>query len=79
MSSPVRLTTALHSDINPTAGLGGHPSMRENRCMHTTVCLLRTGQPRRAGNVAKLGQFIGQFSCVEYDTPVLKGLIKANL
>ena len=31
------LATALHSDINQTAGLGGHLSMRENQCMHASV------------------------------------------
>ena len=32
--------TAPDSDINQTAGSGGHLSMWENRCMHATVCLL---------------------------------------
>ena len=44
-------------------------------CIPQCVCW-RAGQPRRAGNAAKSGQFIGQFSCVENDTPVLKGLKK---
>ena len=56
------IVTALHSDINQTAGSSGRPSMWENRCMHATVCLLRAGQPRRAGDAAKSGQFKGQFS-----------------
>ena len=33
------ITTALHSNINQTAGSGGHLSMWENRCMHATVRL----------------------------------------
>ena len=43
--------------------------------MHAAVCLLRAGQPRSAGNAAKLGQFIGQFSWVTGDPIGLKGLI----
>ena len=42
--------------------------------MHAAVCLLRAGQPRSAGDAAKLGQFIGQFSWVTGDPIVLKGL-----
>ena len=67
--------TALDSDINQTAGSGGYLSMWENRCMHGTVCLLRAGQPRRAGAAAKSGQFVGQFSWVTGDPIVDKGLI----
>ena len=66
--------TALDSDINQTAGSGGYLSMWENRCMHGTVCLLRAGQPRRAGAAAKSGQFVGQFSWVTGDPIVVKGL-----
>ena len=66
--------TALDSDINQTTGTGGLLSMWENRCMHAAVCLLRAGQPRSAGDAAKLGQFIGQFSWVTGDPIVLKGL-----
>ena len=66
--------TALDSDINQTAGSGGHLSMWENRCMHATVCLLRAGQPRRAGAAAKSGHFVGQFSWVTGDPIGLKGL-----
>ena len=69
------IATALHSDINQTAGSGGHLSMWENRCTHATVCLLRTGQPRRAGDVVKSGQFTGQFTWVTGDSMVVKGLI----
>ena len=47
--------------------------------MHTTVYLLPAGQPRRAGMAAKFGQFVGQFSCVKYDTPVLKGLTDLHI
>ena len=68
------IATALHSDINQTAGSGGSPSMWENRCMHATVCLLCAGQPGSAGHAAKLGQFKGQFSWVKYDPIVRKGL-----
>ena len=39
-----------------------------------TVCLLRAGQPRRAGAAAKSGQFVGQFSWVTGDPIVVKGL-----
>ena len=42
--------------------------------MHATVCLLRAGQPRRAGATAKSGQFVGQFSWVTGDPIGLKGL-----
>ena len=42
--------------------------------MHGTVCLLRAGQPRRAGAAAKSGQFVGQFSWVTGDPIGLKGL-----
>ena len=42
--------------------------------MHAAVCLLRAGQPRSAGDAAKLGQFIGQFSWVTGDPIVVKGL-----
>ena len=68
--------TALDSDINQTTGSGGHPSMWENWCMHATVCLLRAGQPKSAGDTAKSGQFIGQFSWVTGDPIGLKGLIE---
>ena len=54
--------------------------MYENRCMHARVCLLRAGQPRRAGDAVKSGQFIGQFSWDKYDPTVVKGLrIKSNI
>ena len=43
--------------------------------MHAAVCLLRAGQPRSAGDAAKLGQFIGQFSWVTSDPIGLKGLM----
>ena len=45
------IATALHSDIDQTAGLSGHLSMWENRCIHAQcVC---AGRPRRAGDAAK--------------------------
>ena len=66
---------ALDSDIIQTTGTGGVLSRWERRCMHAAVCLLRAGQPRSAGDAAKLGQlFIGQFSWVTGDPIVLKGL-----
>ena len=43
--------------------------------MHATVCLLRAGQPRRAGDAAKSGQFIGQFSWVTGDPMGVKELL----
>ena len=46
--------------------------------MHAAVCLLRTGQPRSAGDAAKLGQFIGQFSWVTVDPIGLKGSYKST-
>ena len=66
--------TALDSDIIQTTGSGGRPKMWENRRMHAAVCLLRAGQPRSAGDAAKLGQFIGQFSWVTGDPIGVKGL-----
>ena len=47
--------TALDSDIIQTTGTGGVLSRWENRCVHAAVCLLRAGQPRSAGDAAKLG------------------------
>ena len=70
--------TALDSDIIQTTGTGGVLSRWENRCMHAAVCLLCAGQPRSAGDAAKLGQFIGQFSWVTGDPIVLKGLKMLN-
>ena len=71
--------TALDSDVNQTTGSGGHLSTWENRWMHAAVCLLRAGQPRSAGDAAKLGQFIGQFSGVTGDSIGVKGLSKFSL
>ena len=42
--------------------------------LHATVCLPRAGQPRCAGDAAKSGQFMGQFTCVTGDTMSVKGL-----
>ena len=67
MSSSSRSTTALHPDINQTAGSHGHPSMWETRCMHVAVCLLRAGQPNRVGVASTSVQSIGQFSWVTVD------------
>ena len=47
--------------------------------MHVAVCPLRAGQPRSAGDVAKLDQFISQFSWVTGDPIGLKGLMAAIL
>ena len=46
--------------------------------MHAVVCLLRAGQVKPAGNAAESGQFVGEFSCDENVTPVLKGLLIIN-
>ena len=66
--------TALDSDINQTTGSGGHLSMWENWCMHAAVCMFRAGQPRSAGDAAKLDQFVGKFLWVTGDPIRLKGL-----
>ena len=47
--------------------------------MHATVCLLRAGQPRRAGAAAKSGQFLGQFAWVTGEPSGLKGLLPSTL
>ena len=48
--------------------------------MHATVCLLRAGQPRRVGNLAKSGQIIGQFLLITGGDPIgVKGLINIVL
>ena len=71
----IKLATAPDSDINQTTGSGGTLSMWENRYMHATVCPLRAGQPKRTGDAAKSGQFIGQlFSWVTGDPIVVIGL-----
>ena len=73
------VATALDSDINQTTGSGGHLSMWENRCKHAAVCLLCAGQPRSAGDAAKLGQFVGKFSWVTGDLIGLKELIDIHI
>ena len=72
------IATALHSDINQTAGSGGHLNTWENRCMRVTVCLLRASRRTRAGDAAKSGQFIGQLSWVTGYPIGLKGLNCSN-
>ena len=42
--------------------------------MYATVCLLRAGQPKCAGDAAKSWEFLGEFSWVEYDPKGIKGL-----
>ena len=42
--------------------------------MRATVCLLRAGQPTRASNATKSGQFIGQLSWATDDPIGFKGL-----
>ena len=42
--------------------------------MQATVCLLRAGQPKSAGDAAKSGQFVGQLSWVTGDPIGLKEL-----
>ena len=66
--------TAPDSDINQTAGSSGRPNMWKNRCMHAAVCLLHAGQLNRAGDVAKSGEFLGEFFWVVYDPMVVRGL-----
>ena len=66
--------TASDSDINETAGSPGHLSMWKNRCLHAAVCLLRAGQPKRAGDAAKLGEFLGELFWVEFDPMGERGL-----
>ena len=66
--------TAPDSDINQTAGSPGRPSMWKNRCMHAAVCLLHAGQLKRTGDAAKSGEFLGEFSWVEFDPMGVRGL-----
>ena len=66
--------TAPDSDINQTAGSPGRPNMWKNRCMHAAVCLLHAGQLNRAGDVAKSGEFLGEFSWVELFPMDVRGL-----
>ena len=42
--------------------------------MHAAVFLLRAGQPKRAGDAAKSGEFLGEFSWVEFDSVGVRGL-----
>ena len=42
--------------------------------MHAAVCLLHAGQLNRAGDVAKSGEFLGEFSWVVYDPMGVRGL-----
>ena len=66
--------TAPDLDINQTAGSTGRPSMWKNRCMHAAVCLLHAGQLNRAGDVAKSGEFLGEFSWEELFPMDVRGL-----
>ena len=43
--------------------------------MHASVCLLHAGQPRNAGDAAKLGQFVGKFS-VDHRQPNRRQRVK---
>ena len=43
--------------------------------MHAAVCLLHAGQLNRAGDVAKSGEFLGEFSWVELFPMDVRGLI----
>ena len=52
--------------------------VRKSMYAYAAVCLLRAGQPRSAGDAAKLGQFVGQFSWVTGDPIVLKGISNVN-
>ena len=67
--------TAPDSDINQTAGSPGRPSMWKNRCMHAAVCLLHAGQLKHAVDEAKSGEFLGEFSWVEFDPMGVRGLL----
>ena len=42
--------------------------------MQAAVCLLHEGQLNRAGDVAKLGEFLGEFSWEELFTMDVRGL-----
>ena len=64
--------TAPDSDINQTAGSRGRLSMWKNRCMHAAV--LRAGQSKWDGDAAKSGEFLGEFSWVEFDPMGVRGL-----
>ena len=57
----------------PDCRLGWSYEYEKNLCMHATVCLLHAGQPKRAGDVAKSGEFIGEFSWVKYDPIAIEG------
>ena len=64
--------TPPDSDINQTARVVIGVCEKIDACM--PVCLLRAGQPRHGSDVAKSGQFIGQFSWVTGDPISIKGL-----
>ena len=42
--------------------------------MHAAVCLLHAGQLKRAGDAAKSGDILGEFSWVEFDPMGVRGL-----
>ena len=54
---PGSIATAIHSDINQTAGSSGHLSIWENRCMHATVCL-RCETDRRRGEIGSASSLV---------------------
>ena len=58
---------APDSDINQTAGSGGHPSMWKK-----SMC---AGQPKRAGDAAESWEFLGEFSWVQFDPMGVRGLL----
>ena len=41
-------------------------------------CLLHAGKPKHAGDAAKSGEFLGEFSWVEFDPMGVRGLKKYN-
>ena len=67
-----RIATALHLDINQTAGSGKSSEYvrKSMRACYSVCC-----QPRRAGDAAKSGQFIGQFSWDRFVQTVVRGLL----
>ena len=52
------IATATDSDIDQTAGSGGHLSMSKSQCVHATVCLLCAGQPKCTGDAVTSGEFL---------------------
>ena len=86
MSSSV-IATALHLDINQTAGSGGHLNdliVWENRCMHATVCAVcrPAKMGRRRGEIRSVHRSILMEQICLYDSrshlPDNKDHVKLN-